>query len=123
MVEIDARIDRKPTEKLVIELAELRIRNLQAFRELDEYNRTGKFLNRHPLVAHFSTRQQLEELLRENPDRFLEEYSNSRENVKRYRSYLNSPARTDEKKDKDRINLKKHSERVEIMKDILSHEK
>lgn len=120
MVDLDAIIDQKPTAKIVQELAELRIRNIQAFRELESFNNTGKFLNRHPLVAHFSTRQQLEQLLKENPDKFLEEYSNCRENVKRYKSYLNNKKRTQEKKDKDKINLKKHSDRLEIIKDILN---
>lgn len=120
MVEIDKIIDNKPTAKLVQEFAELRIRNLQAFRELESYNSTGEFLNRHPIVAHFSTRQQLEQMLRENPDKFLEEYSNTRENVKRYKSYLNNKKRTEEQHDKDKINLKKHRQRVAMMKEILS---
>lgn len=123
MVKLDAVIDNKPTPARIEKLAELMIRNKQAFRELESYNNTGKFLNRHPLVKHFSTRQQLEELLRDNPDKFLVDFSNTRENMKRYKSYLNNKKRGDDKHDKDRVNLKKHQDRLEIMKDILSQVK
>jgi hypothetical protein len=120
MLAIDKVIDQKPTKAKVQELAELRIRNLQAFRELEHFNSTGEYLNRHPLVAHFDTRQQLEKLLKENPDAFLEEYANCRENVKRYRSFLNNKKRSEKQRDKDKVNLKKHSDREAMMKEILT---
>jgi hypothetical protein len=123
MAEIDKIIDQKPTIALVKELAELRIRNLQAFRELEEYNNTGKFVNKHPLVKHFSIHEQLKEMLWNNPDSFLEEYANTRENVKRYKSFLNRKDRDQAKKEKDNKNLKKHSEREALMKEILSEAK
>ncbi len=120
MVQIDKVIDQKPTPARIQELAELRIRNLQAFRELDHFNSTGEYLNRHPLVAHFDTRQQLEKLLKENPDAFLEEYANCRENVKRYRSFLNNKKRNEKHGEKDKVNLKKHLDREAMMKEILT---
>ncbi len=120
MIEIDKTIDHHPTPKKIRELAELRIRNLQAFRELTEFNNTGKFVNKHPLVMRFSERNQLEKLLKENPDAFLEEYANTRENVKRYKSYLNNKSRSDDQKVKDKINLKKHSDKEILMKEIIS---
>lgn len=123
MIEIDTVIDDSPTAKMIKELAELRIRNLQAFHELEAFNKTGEFLNRHPLVAHYSTRVQLEQLLKDNPDTFLEEYANCRENVKRYRCFLNNKDRSKHQKGKDKINLKKHSEREILMKEILSKAK
>lgn len=123
MGEIDKVIDQKPTITLVKELAELRIRNLQAFRELEEYNNTGKFVNKHPLVKHFSIHEQLKEQLKNNPDTFLEDYSRVRENVKRYKSFLNNKKRDADQKKKDKKNLDKHTEREALMKDILSQEK
>lgn len=123
MIEIDAIIDDTPTAKMIKELAELRIRNLQAFHELEAFNKTGEFLNRHPLMAHYSTRVQLEQLLKDSPDTFLEEYANCRENVKRYRCFLNNKDRNKHQKEKDKNNLKKHSERELLMKEILSQAK
>jgi len=119
MDEIDKVIDNKPTAARVRDLAELRIRNLQAFRELEEFNNTGKFMNRHPLVVQFSIREELKKMLSENPDAFLEEYANTRENVKRYRCFLNSKKRSKDQKAKDAINLKKHSDRESLMKEII----
>jgi hypothetical protein len=123
MVGIDKVIDEKPTTSLIKELAELRIRNLQAFRELEEYNNTGKFVNKHPLVKHFSIHEQLKEMLRDNPDTFLDEYHSTKENVKRYKSFLNRKDRDQAQKEKDKKNLKKHSEREALMKEILSEAK
>lgn len=120
MVEIDKIIDDKPTINKIKEIAELRIRNLQAFRELETYNNTGKFLNRHPLVTHFSMRAQLEKMLKENTDAFLKEYHDVYENVKRYSSFVKSTNRSPEQKEKDKANLKKHTEREALMKDILA---
>jgi hypothetical protein len=120
MVEIDKVIDQKPTITRIKELAELRIRNLQAFRELEEFNNTGKFVNKHPLVQHFSIHEQLKEMLRDNPTAFLKEYANTRENVKRYKSFLNRKDRDQAQKEKDTKNLKKHSEREALMESILN---
>lgn len=122
IVEIDKIIDQKPTIGRVKELAELRIRNLQAFRELEEYNNTGKFVNKHPLVKHFSIHEQLMEMLRDNPGTFLKEYANTRENVKRYKSFLKRKGRDPEQKKKDAKNLQKHTEREELMTNILSEQ-
>lgn len=65
-------------------------------------------------------RNQLIQLLKNEPSTFLEEYANTRENVKRYKSFLNNKKRSEEMKEKDRINLKKHSEREALMKEILA---
>jgi hypothetical protein len=121
MKKLDAEIDEKPTKAKVRELAELRIRNLQAFAELQRFNDTGKFEHEHPLVKHYSLQVQLEELLRKNPGEFLDEYGNTRENVKRYRSYCNNAKR---RKDpglhkKDKLNLKKHQDKLAMMEQIL----
>lgn len=120
MVEIDKVIDNKPTKPLVRELAELRIRNLQAFRELQEYNNNGKFMFVHPLIVHYSLRQELKTMLENNSNMFLQEYANTRENVKRYKSYYNNPKRDDEKKKRDKQNIKKHSEKLAIMEEIVN---
>ena len=51
MKQLDELLETKPTEEAVKEMAELRIRNLQAFDELQSFNDTGKFLCKHPLLA------------------------------------------------------------------------
>ena len=119
MVEIDKIIDQKPTKALVKELAVLRIRNLQAFRELKELNDNGRFIYKHPLIIHFSLRVQLQELYTRDPDEFMNEFARTKENVKRYNSFLNNKKRPAMQKQKDKTNLDKHLNREQVMKDIV----
>nr|WP_319266030.1 hypothetical protein [uncultured Draconibacterium sp.] len=118
MLEIDAVIDNKPSKALVKELAELRIRNLLCFRELEALNENGKFLYKHPLIRNYSERVKLETMFREDTDRFMDEFGNTRENVKRYSSFLKNKKRSPEQKEKDRQNLEKHKERKQLFIDI-----
>lgn len=119
---VDAGLDQRPTKKLVKDLVELRNRNLLAFEELQHFNDTGTFRYRHPLIIHYSLRAELLELKRKNPDEFLDQYANARDNVKRYSSFLNNKTRTKEQKAKDKENLKKHEARIEVFKEVLQEE-
>lgn len=118
MNEIDAVIDVKPTKSRVKELAGTRINNLLCFQELESLNDTGKFKYKHPLIKNYSERVKLEKLSNENPELFLNEYANTRDNVKRYNSFLKSKTRPPEQKEKDKINLEKHREREQLFIDI-----
>jgi hypothetical protein len=89
MVELDRLIDQEPSSDKVSGLAELRIRNLQCFSELQTYNDTGKFRLEHPLIRQYSIRYELQAMLKRNPEQFLEEYRNVSNNVARYKSFLN----------------------------------
>lgn len=119
MVELDKKLDSKPTSRDVARMAELRIRNLQAFSELQTFNDSGKWKYKHPLIIHMSERFQLEELMKRNPEMFLKEYANCANNVKRYRSFLKNKSRTD-KRESDKKNLQKHRERQTIFENILN---
>lgn len=118
MVALDKVLDGTPTGKDVARMAELRIRNLQAFDELQIFNDSGKWRYKHPLIIHMSERFSLEELRRRNPEKFLKEYANCEHNVKRYSSYIKNPTRSDKLK-QDKENLKKHRERQTIFQDII----
>lgn len=119
MKDIDAVIDNKPTIKLIKELATLKIENLDAFRELDSLNNTGDFLYKHPLIKHFSYRSELTELLKRDPEEYLNSYARAKENVKRYSSFVKSAKRTDEQKIKDKASLAKWISDCDIHKSIL----
>lgn len=123
MKKLDAEIDNSPTETKVAQLAELRIRNLQAFDELKALNENGKFLYKHPLIIHHSLRRQLEDKLQSKPEEFLDEYANCKENIKRYNSFIKNESRSDNQKKKDRENLNKHTERSTVFKEVLSNKK
>lgn len=115
---LDQELDQKPTPQKVKKMAELRIRNLLAFSELQSYNDTGKWRYKHPLIVHQSERSRLEELYRTNPQEFLKQYAACRDNIKRYTSYLKNPSRK-ARQEKDKINLARHKEREVLFKSIL----
>lgn len=71
MKQLDERLDKNPVKRDIMDMVELRIRNLQAFDELQSFNDTGKFLYIHPLITHQSERAQLTKLLKTDPLEFL----------------------------------------------------
>jgi hypothetical protein len=122
MVIIDAELDKSPTPDLVSELAELRIRNLLCFSELETLNNTGKFRGKHPLIKFFSVRQLLAKLRKDDPEQFLYDFSTCRDNVKRYSSFLKRKEITDDQRKKWEKQHDKHSSRLELMKEVMSNE-
>ena len=102
MKQLDEQLDRKPTTQAIIDMAELRIRNLLAFEELQSFNDTGKFRYKHPFIVHQSERAQLEELLRKDPQEFLRRHKNVLDNIRRYESYL-------KRADRDSRRIQSHS--------------
>lgn len=81
---LDVLLDTKPTAKAVMEMAELRIRNLLCFRELQSFNDSGKWLQKHPLITHRSAYSRLEELFALDHTRFMDEYNRCCCNISRY---------------------------------------
>ena len=123
MKEIDAVVDKDPTEQRIINLAELKNRNILAFNELRYFNDKGKWKNKHPLIVHQSIRNKYQELLKEDTSGFLAEFTNTANNVSRYQSFLNNEKRSPNQHEKDRENLKKHAEREAIMREVLEENK
>lgn len=120
MVELDELLDQDPTKERVARLAELRIRNLMCFSELQSLNDTGTFRLEHPLIRQYSLRAELEEMLRRNPAQFLDEFRNVSNNVARYKSFLNRDKKDKAAAEKWGAQLTKHIEREQLMKEILS---
>ena len=96
MKKLDELLDKKPKANDVAAMAELRIRNLQAFDELKAYNDTGKFLYKHPLLKGKSEFDELVKLFKKDPAEFLHKHKNVLDNIKRYKSYI----KRDDRKDK-----------------------
>ncbi len=118
MKEIDVRLDDKPKANDVAAMAELRIRNLQAFEELKAYNDTGRFLYKHPLLKDKSEFNELVKLFKRDPVEFLHKHKNVLDNIKRYKSYLKRDDRKD-KRQSDRENLHRHQERERMFKMVM----
>ena len=123
MKAIDAVIDSEPTEKRIMDLADLRNRNILSFKELESFNSSGTWLNKHPLLEQYSLRYQLRDLLEKKPDEFMDDFIKTSGYVSRYKSYLNNKTRSEEQHEKDQKNLQKHSEIEQIMRELLSEKK
>lgn len=91
MKELDKVLDEKPTVASILKMVELRIQNLLAFDELQEYNDNGKFRFKHPLIQHRSERSELERLLRSDPQEFLRRHRCVYDNIRRYENYIRNP--------------------------------
>lgn len=118
MKQLDEQLDKNPTKSAVREMAELRIRNLQAFAELQSFNDTGNFLYKHPLIVHQSERAQLEELMRKNPAEFLHRYKNCTDSIRRYESYLKREDRKP-RRAQDKEHLLRYRSKADIFKSLL----
>ncbi|MDY5433686.1 hypothetical protein [Bacteroides pyogenes] len=120
MKQLDERLDKRPSRRDILDMVELRVRNLQAFSELQSFNDTGNFRYIHPLIAHQSERSQLEKMLRTDPQEFLRLHKNVVDNIRRYESYLKRSDRL-ERRTQDRDNLRRHREREALFKSILQN--
>ena len=118
MKQLDEQLETKPTAQAVADMAELLIRNLQAFAELQSFNDTGKFICKHPLLFGRSEIAQLIKLLKADPAEFLRQHKNVLDNIKRYRAYLKRTERKNRRK-QDKQNLEKHQERERLFKMVL----
>lgn len=118
MKKLDELLDKKPKANDVAAMAELRIRNLQAFDELKAYNDTGKFLYKHPLLKGKSEFDELVKLFKKDPAEFLHKHKNVLGNIKRYKSYIKRDDRKD-KRASDRENLQRHQERERMFKMVM----
>ena len=121
MKQLDELLEKERNAQAVADMAELRIRNLQAFAELQSFNDTGKFLCQHPLLFGRSEIAELMKLLKADPAEFLRQHKNVLDNIKRYRSYIKRTDRKNRRAD-DLKNLERHREREKLFKMVLEQQ-
>lgn len=121
MKQLDELLEKERNAQAVADMAELRIRNLQAFAELQSFNNTGKFLCKHPLLFGRSEIAELMKLLKADPAEFLRQHKNVLDNIKRYRSYIKRADRKNRRAD-DLKNLERHREREKLFKMVLEQQ-
>lgn len=85
------------------------IRHELCISELTNFDRRGKFIGKHPLIGEETEADRVRKLLRENPEEFLQEYANVRQNIARYSSFLKSKSRTADQKARDQVSLGKYT--------------
>ena len=120
MKQLDKQLEEKPTPSDVAEMAELRIRNLQAFAELQAFNDTGKFLCKHPILFGRSEFAKLMNLFKTNPAEFLQRHKNVLDNIRRYQAFLKRENRK-AKRQSDKEHLQKYLEKEKLFKMVIEH--
>ena len=114
LVELEKKLDDSPTAQIVADYVELSIRNRQCREELTAFNNRGKFLNEHPILKTEDLHKQMTELLLSNPDEFMNQLTNVKQNIARYKSYINN-----KKRQKDLQNNKAHLEHWQNKQDVM----
>jgi hypothetical protein len=121
MKQLDELLEKERNAQAVADMAELRIRNLQAFAELQSFNDTGKFLCKHPLLFGRSEIAELMKLLKADPAEFLRQHKNVLDNIKRYKSFVKRKDRK-EKRDADKRNLERYQEKERLFRMVLEQQ-
>ena len=121
MKQLDELLEKDRNAQAVADMAELRIRNLQAFAELQSFNDTGKFLCKHPLLFGRSEIAQLMKLLKADPAEFLRQHKNVLDNIKRYKSFVKRKDRK-EKREADKRNLERYKEKERLFRMVLEQQ-
>lgn len=122
MQEIDAIIDEQ-TDK-ALELVHLAIRNRHAHQELQSYNDTGQFIYVHRLTIDTkykkTQRDELKKLKEENPEAFMNEVANTKQNISRIESNINKKKYKDEAEHQSWLeNLEKARMKRQIILELL----
>lgn len=94
------------------------IRGELCFSELRNFNKTGRFLGKHPFIAQADERSRVMEILHSDPDRYFDERKNIELNISRYSSQINSKKTTKEQKERARENMERYQARLQMYKDI-----
>ena len=118
MKQLDKQLEESPTPEAVAALAELRVRNLQAFAELQSFNDTGKFLCKHPILFGRSEFSELLRLFKTDPAEFLRKHKNVLDNIRRYKAYIKRDDRKAQRLS-DRKHLARHEEKERLFKMII----
>ena len=121
MKQLDELLEKERNAQAVADMAELRIRNLQAFAELQSFNDTGKFICKHPLLFGRSEIAELMKLLKADPAEFLRQHKNVLDNIKRYKSFVKRKDRK-EKKEADKRNLERYQEKEQQFRMVLEQQ-
>lgn len=107
--------------EIVEDFVRTSIRHEQCFSELLNYDRKGQFIGKHPLIGAETEAERIAKLLKTSPEDFLKEYSNVKQNVSRYSSFLKSSSRPQDQKQRDRKSLEKWSAVCDIYSETLKN--
>ncbi len=88
MTRTDKLLDQDPSLDNITQMIEDDIRNRLAFKELESFEKNGRFLYKHPLLKERKLIDELDHLRKTNPERFMNELVNADKSISRYTSQL-----------------------------------
>ena len=95
--------------------------NHLAFVELGEYNKSAKFVYKHPLLAAHKQQKALEAMRKADPERFMTDLINADKSITRYKSQIkNEKYKTKEELIKWQNLIAEYESKLSLMKDIIS---
>lgn len=123
MQEIDVFIDQQTD--YAEELVRLSISNQEAHDELQSFNDCKQFKYKHPIAENFRYKQsqqdELYKLLYKDTEKFMDEITNTRQNIRRIESNLNKEKYKNEEERRNWIaNLNNARSKLQVMKDLIS---
>ena len=120
--ELDGKIDDNP--ELAAKMVEADIRNKQAFKELEEFEKTGNFIWNHPILKKNFLKKELLDLYKKDAADFLNQFNQTKSNEKNYKSKIkNKKYKDDNEKEAWQGHLDKYSNKAEVMAEILEEQK
>jgi|WetSurMetagenome_2_1015567.scaffolds.fasta_scaffold660490_1 hypothetical protein len=121
MQRIDAIIDNQPTDKNCEQMVELTIRNKQASKELQHFEKNKTFLFEHPLLTTNKRVNYLFNLKHTNPAEFMARHKSNSNNIKFYKSQLkNKKYKSAEEKNNWQIKLNDYTEENNLITSLLN---
>jgi hypothetical protein len=121
MARTDHLLDRDPSLDNIKQMISDDIRNRLAFQELEHYQKHGRFLYKHPLLKDQKLIDELDQMRKTDPERFMNELVNADKSISRYQSQLkNKKYKNDEEKLAWQELIRQYKVKLGIMKRLIA---
>lgn len=100
------------------EIVELEIRREQCFQELRHLNDKGKFIGEHPFISQKTEREQVFQMLKDDPEAYFNERKKIEDNIARYSSQINGKKATEAIRERAKASLDRYQARLKLFQDV-----
>lgn len=100
------------------EIIQLEIRRELCFQELRHLNDKGSFLGKHPFISQKSEREQVFQMLKDDPEKYFDERKKIEDNISRYSSQINGKKSSEAVRERAKASLEKYQVKLQLYKDV-----
>ncbi len=100
------------------EIVQLEIRRELCFQELRHLNDKGSFLGKHPFISQKSEREQVFQMLKDDPEKYFDERKKIEDNISRYSSQINGKKSSEAVRERAKASLEKYQVKLQLYKDV-----